>query len=261
MAFYSDKHGIFRVNHKASDPGDGMTQFGRALDELNIEIICANSPRPRAGSSGRTKRLQDRLVKELRLRGISTMAGGNALLPAFMADYNARFAKTRGKRQGPAPCRVARRYSGGRLCLEGGAHVSRALTLQYDKVLFVLEPTEIARRPSPQAGDRARLTRWPACHPLQRHRAGLHPLRQAAAGLPGRDRREQAARRRSRLDPRAADPRWRAKAQRQGAAPARSDKPAVSGCLNPLLLGRHSKGKMPRSRQPTSGDMSNLRGW
>ena len=42
VAFYSDKHSVFRVS-KAGVTGDGMTQFGRALNKLNIEIICANS--------------------------------------------------------------------------------------------------------------------------------------------------------------------------------------------------------------------------
>ena len=41
--FYSDKHGVFRVNHPGAVGGDGMTQFGRALHALNIDIICANS--------------------------------------------------------------------------------------------------------------------------------------------------------------------------------------------------------------------------
>ena len=44
VAFYSDKHGIFRVNRKETAGGDGVTQFGRALLALNIDIICANSP-------------------------------------------------------------------------------------------------------------------------------------------------------------------------------------------------------------------------
>ena len=44
VAFYSDKHGIFRVNSKDAAGGEGVTQFGRALLALNIDIICANSP-------------------------------------------------------------------------------------------------------------------------------------------------------------------------------------------------------------------------
>jgi len=65
IAFYSDKHGVFRVNHPGALGGDGMTQFSRALHALNIDIICANSS-PAKGRVERANRtLQDRLVKEL----------------------------------------------------------------------------------------------------------------------------------------------------------------------------------------------------
>ena len=89
VAFYTDKHAVFRVNKPAGLHGDGMTQFGRALKALTIEIICANSSQ----AKGRVERanwpLQDRLVKELRLAGVSTMEDGNAFVPAFMVDSNA----------------------------------------------------------------------------------------------------------------------------------------------------------------------------
>ena len=93
VAFYSDKHGVFRVNHPGALGGDGMTQFGRALHALNIDIICANSSPAKGRVERANKTLQDRLVKELRLAGAATLAEGNALLPAFIADCNARFAK------------------------------------------------------------------------------------------------------------------------------------------------------------------------
>jgi hypothetical protein len=100
IAFYSDKHGVFRVNHPGALGGGGMIQFGRALHALNIDIICANSS-PAKGRVERANRtLRDRLVKELRLAGAATPADGNALLPAFMADYNARFGKA------PATARI-----------------------------------------------------------------------------------------------------------------------------------------------------------
>ena len=50
LAFYSDKHGIFRVNIKNTLSGDNLTQFGRAMKELGVEIICANTPQ--AGATG-----------------------------------------------------------------------------------------------------------------------------------------------------------------------------------------------------------------
>jgi hypothetical protein len=93
LAFYSDKASVFRVNRAQATGGAGHTQFGRALYELNIDGICANSP----AAKGRVERahltLQDRLVKELRLAGISTIDAANELMPTFVADYNRRFGK------------------------------------------------------------------------------------------------------------------------------------------------------------------------
>ena len=43
VAFYSDKHSIFRVSNEKAVSGNGMTQFGRPLSELNIEILCADT--------------------------------------------------------------------------------------------------------------------------------------------------------------------------------------------------------------------------
>jgi transposase len=94
VAFYSDKHSIFRVHHEGSSGrGGGVTQFGRALGALNIDIICANTPQAKGRVERMNKTLQDRLVKELRLRGISSIEDGNAYLPEFIADYNRRFGR------------------------------------------------------------------------------------------------------------------------------------------------------------------------
>jgi transposase len=93
VAFYSDKHGIFRVNQeRTTGLTSGLTQFGRAMQDLEIEIICANSPQAKGRVERANQTLQDRLVKELRLRGISDMAAGNAYLPEFQEDFNRRFA-------------------------------------------------------------------------------------------------------------------------------------------------------------------------
>jgi len=91
-AFYSDKHSIFRVNTPSVGQGDALTQFGRAMQELDIQIICANTPQAKGRVERVNQTLQDRLVKEMRLRGISSMADGNACLPEFIADFNRRFA-------------------------------------------------------------------------------------------------------------------------------------------------------------------------
>ena len=68
VAFYSDKHTVFRVANQAAKSGHGMTQFGRALNELNIEILCANSSQAKGRVERANRTLQDRLLKELRLK-------------------------------------------------------------------------------------------------------------------------------------------------------------------------------------------------
>jgi hypothetical protein len=84
VAFYSDKHSVFRVAKKDAKGGQGMTQFGRALCELNIEILCANSSQAKGRVERMNRTLQDRLIKALRLAGIDNMKAGNAFLSSFM---------------------------------------------------------------------------------------------------------------------------------------------------------------------------------
>jgi len=145
VAFYSDKAGVFRVNAKNPAGGAGLTQFGRALAELNIDIICANTP----AAKGRVERanltLQDRLVKELRLRGISTREAANVFAEQFVVDFNRRFARS------PHDSRNAHRplLEGEKLediCQTRVARkVSKQLTLNYQRKMYVLEPGAAAR--------------------------------------------------------------------------------------------------------------------
>jgi hypothetical protein len=93
VALYSDKASIFRTAESEVRQAHGLTQFSRALSELNIELICANSPQAKGRVERSNQTLQDRLVKELRLHGISTMEQGNAYAPQFMEVYNRRFGK------------------------------------------------------------------------------------------------------------------------------------------------------------------------
>jgi hypothetical protein len=96
VAVYSDKASIFRCSRKQAATGDGYTQFGRASYELNIESICANSSQTTGRVERANQTLQDRLVKELRLRGISSQTAANTYMPDFLHDYNQWFAKPPG---------------------------------------------------------------------------------------------------------------------------------------------------------------------
>jgi hypothetical protein len=142
VAFYSDKHATFRVNKVGATGGDGMTQFGRALHQLNIDIICANAPQAKGRVERANGTLQDRLVKELRLAGISTVEAGNAFLPAFMADFNRRFAKTPFSDKNLHRPLTEHDELDDVFAWQEERTISRSLTLQYDQVLFILEPNE-----------------------------------------------------------------------------------------------------------------------
>jgi transposase len=94
VAFYSDKNSIFRVNLPSAGAHTDLTQFGRAMQELDIQIICANTPQAKGRVERAIQTLQDRLPKELRLRRISSFPQANAYLPEFIQDFNQRFAET-----------------------------------------------------------------------------------------------------------------------------------------------------------------------
>lgn len=145
VAFYSDKHSVFR-NNRASAKGDGMTHFGRALDTLNIDIICANSPQAKGRVERANSPLQGRLVKAMRLAGISTIEAANAFLPAYIARHNQRFAKA------PFDSRDLHRPLASHDNLMSAMvwreerTVTAALTLHYNKAMFLLEPNAITKK-------------------------------------------------------------------------------------------------------------------
>jgi hypothetical protein len=145
VAFYSDKHGIFRVNSKDAVGGQRVTQFGRALLALNIDIICANSPQAKGRIERTFHTLQDRMVKELRLAGISSIAAANAWVPGFITAYNARFGRD------PANVKDLHRPLTRSddldeiLAWREERTVTRNLTLHYDRMMLLLDPTPLAR--------------------------------------------------------------------------------------------------------------------
>jgi transposase len=145
VALYSDRASVFRGT-RAATTGNGVTQFGRAMYELNVDTWCANS----SPAKGRVERahltLQDRLVKELRLRGISTLAAANAYAPAFMATYNARFAKPpRSTFDAHRPLRDDEDLDA-ILTWRVMRKVSRSLTVLNDRVIYLLEDTVANRK-------------------------------------------------------------------------------------------------------------------
>ena len=135
-AFYSDKHGVFHLNNPKTTPGDGLTDFGRAMQELGVQIICANTPQAKGRVERTHKTLQDRLTKELRLRGISTPEKANPWLPEFMNDFNTRFSTTpRSELDFHSPLAPSDHLDL-ILCRKLTRTLSRNLTLQYHKTIY-----------------------------------------------------------------------------------------------------------------------------
>jgi hypothetical protein len=146
MAFYSDKASVFRINRSDAVNGPGHTQFGRALYELNIDGICANT----AAAKGRVERahltLQDRLVKEFRLQQISNISAANDFMRNYIPIYNQRFGKT------PRNAHNAHRSLRNDedldsiFCWREYRKMTKDLTLHYERKLYMVADTPENRR-------------------------------------------------------------------------------------------------------------------
>lgn len=139
---YVDKHAIFRTSRENSCMQERETHFGRVLRELDIELICANSPQAKGRVERANGTLQDRLIKEMRLRGISMIEEGNRYLPEFLEWYNDKFGREpreaedghRSLRAGDDLERIFARRSRRKL--------SKALSFQYEGVFYQIRPLE-----------------------------------------------------------------------------------------------------------------------
>lgn len=92
LVLYSDRHGIFRVNAKEAESGDGLTEFGRVIQRLGIKNICAHTPQAKGRVERANQTLQDRLVKEMRLREISSIDEANRFVPEFIKMWESKFS-------------------------------------------------------------------------------------------------------------------------------------------------------------------------
>lgn len=98
LSLYVDKHSTYRINRQATIEEElkdfqPQSQFGRAMRELQIELICANSPQAKGRVERMFETLQDRLVKELRLERISTKEEGTKYFrKIYIPKHNTRFA-------------------------------------------------------------------------------------------------------------------------------------------------------------------------
>ena len=145
-AFYVDKHSIFKTSVPRIERPD-LTQFARAMEELDIELICANSPQAKGRVERANQTLQDRLVKELRLQDINSIDEANDFLDGFLEKHNQQFAVLpacdvdahRGLAEEDDLANI--------LCRTTARRISRQLTVQYQGQLYrIVEPGN-ERRP------------------------------------------------------------------------------------------------------------------
>lgn len=141
LAFYSDKHAVFRVNQKQKYEGNFMTRLEEVLKVLDIELICAHSPQ----AKGRVERangiLQDRLIKELRERGVSGIEEGNKYLEEFRISYNKKFAVEPAHREN-AHRRLQEEHKRKYLFMEKEERtLTKELSFQYQRMVYHIETT------------------------------------------------------------------------------------------------------------------------
>ncbi len=137
-SFYTDYGSVFRVNTNNPDH-DKITQFERALKELDIEIIHARSPQAKGRVERSNQTHQDRLTKEMRLRGISTIDEANKFLKDFYIDqHNTKFAK-----EAAESTNVHRTIEGinlnNILCVKEQRKLQNDFTILFQKRIFQLE--------------------------------------------------------------------------------------------------------------------------
>jgi hypothetical protein len=160
LAFYSDKDSIFRTTRPYQiNLENTETQFSRAMRELDIELICANSPQAKGRVERANSTLQTRLVKEMRLRNMNHIDEANAFLPEFIEDYNNRFAV--------APCSTINAH---RSALPDAKTWDLIFSFQYERTLSknleISYDNKIYQVKEPASGYRLRHAKIKVCESL-----------------------------------------------------------------------------------------------
>lgn len=145
LALYSDKHSIFRNNRTNPDRNDRRTQFAAVLDRLDIGILNASSSQAKGRVERGFRTLQDRLVKEMRLRDISSIEAANAFCDQYARMHNESFARaafdpTDAHRPLPADLDLFQSIR-----WEEERTLTKSLVVHYNKAIFIVEDCSQAR--------------------------------------------------------------------------------------------------------------------
>jgi len=139
-ALYVDKHSVFRVNREEIKKGEGVTAFHKALKSLRIQLICANSPQAKGRVERKNGVLQDRLIKEMRLRNICSQEEANRYLEEeFIDKHNRQFGKEpRDTKNGHRPLSLKENLEK-ILATREERTISKNLTIQYKNKVYQLK--------------------------------------------------------------------------------------------------------------------------
>jgi hypothetical protein len=147
LSLYVDKHSTFRINRQATIEEElkdtkARSQYGRAMDDLKIELIFAHSPQAKGRVERLFETLQDRLVKELRLAGISTKEEATRYFRGvYIPKHNAKFAVAPKE-----PSNMHRELLGADdlsriFTVQTARVVSKTLVVQYKNMRYQIETT------------------------------------------------------------------------------------------------------------------------
>lgn len=152
QSIYTDKHTTYKspgkltVEEELQGKEEPLSQFERALEELGVEMIHAHSPQ----AKGRIERLhqtfQDRVIKEMRLRGIKTKEEANEFLKEYLPAYNSRFSVTPANHTDvhvkPSKELDLNRY----LCIKTERIVRNDNTISYEGKMYQIEEAVITKK-------------------------------------------------------------------------------------------------------------------
>lgn len=147
LSFYVDKHSTFKINRQATIEEElkdflPQSQFGRAMGELRIELICANSPQAKGRVERLFETLQDRLVKEMRLEGISTKEEGTRYFrEIYIPKHNAMFAVLPKDSVNVHRALLLSDELSRIFTVQTVRHVSKTLVVQYKNTRYQLDTT------------------------------------------------------------------------------------------------------------------------
>jgi len=145
QALFSDRHSIFRVTNPGANREVSLTQFSRACGKLGITVICAKTPQSKGRVERANRTLQDRLVKELRLRNISTVEEANYFLEEYRRIHNKKFARLPLSEEN-AHSPTSNMDINSLLTYAEHRKVFKDLTISFNKVRIILDNTELSRR-------------------------------------------------------------------------------------------------------------------